>query len=142
MQDKSVRISYSFLSTEGNNSTAIPTGQKSASWPSFAHTVIAFQVAVDRLDASPFAKKIVCLFLLVVSRIFLRIQLFLEGAEKARLCGGFRRSIYGKHCKIFNLILKILAIISQGKNQFFPIVLRVGRDFKGRLIADIWWWPV
>ncbi|WP_233244808.1 hypothetical protein, partial [Hallerella porci] len=30
-------------------------------------------------------------------------------------------------------ILENLAIFSQGRNQFFPIVMRAGRDFKGRL---------
>ncbi|WP_308603649.1 hypothetical protein, partial [uncultured Fibrobacter sp.] len=49
------------------------------------------------------------------------------------LGGGFRRSIHGKNCKVFNHILEILAIISQGKNQFSPIVMGAGRDFKGGL---------
>ncbi|WP_288801434.1 hypothetical protein, partial [uncultured Fibrobacter sp.] len=61
------------------------------------------------------------------------VQLLLKGTEKACLCGGFWRSVHGKNCKVFNPILEILAIISQGKNQFFPIVMRAGRDFKGRL---------
>ena len=37
-----------------------------------AHAVVAFQVTIDRLDACPLAKKLVSLFLLVVSRVFLR----------------------------------------------------------------------
>ncbi|WP_234978181.1 hypothetical protein, partial [Fibrobacter intestinalis] len=46
---------------------------------------------------------------------------------------GFWRSVH-KKCKVFNHILEILAIFSQGRNQFFPIVMRAGRDFKGGLI--------
>ncbi|MDY3920620.1 MAG: hypothetical protein SOZ02_00470, partial [Hallerella porci] len=42
--------------------------------------------------------------------------------------------LYIKNCKVFNHILENLAIFSQGRNQFFPIVMRAGRDFKGRLI--------
>ncbi|MCI5600287.1 MAG: hypothetical protein MR362_03170, partial [Hallerella sp.] len=64
------------------------------------------------------------------------VQLFLKGTEKACLGGGFRRSIHGKNCKVFSHILENLAIISQGRNQFFPIVMRAGRDFKGRLINN------
>ncbi|WP_233244820.1 hypothetical protein, partial [Hallerella porci] len=33
-------------------------------------------------------------------------------------------------------ILENLAIFSQGRNQFFPIVMRAGRDFKGRLTTS------
>ncbi|SHK88878.1 hypothetical protein SAMN05720469_12217 [Fibrobacter intestinalis] len=62
------------------------------------------------------------------------VQLLLKGTEKACLCVGFWRSVH-KKCKVFNPILEILAIFSQGGNQFFPIVMRAGRDFKGRLIT-------
>ncbi len=61
------------------------------------------------------------------------VQLFLKGTEKACLCVGFWRSVHEKKCKVFNPILENLAIFSQGRNQFFPIVMRAGRDFKGRL---------
>ena len=62
------------------------------------------------------------------------VQLFLKGTEKACLCVGFWRSVHEKKCKVFSHILENLAIFSQGRNQFFPIVMRAGRDFKGRLL--------
>ena len=58
------------------------------------------------------------------------VQLLLKGTEKACLCVGFWRSVHGKNCKVFNPILEILAIISQGKNQIFPIIMRAGRDLR------------
>ena len=61
------------------------------------------------------------------------VQLLLKGTEKACLCVGFWRSVHGKNCKVFSHILENLAIFSQGRNQFFPIVMRAGRDFKGLL---------
>ncbi|WP_220387077.1 hypothetical protein, partial [Fibrobacter intestinalis] len=61
------------------------------------------------------------------------VQLLLKGTEKACLGGGFWRSIH-KKCKVFSHILENLAIFSQGGNQFFPIVMRAGRDFKGGLL--------
>ncbi|WP_276992925.1 hypothetical protein [Fibrobacter intestinalis] len=59
------------------------------------------------------------------------VQLLLKGTEKACLGVGFWRSVHGKNCKVFSHTLENLAIFSQGRNQFFLIVMQAGRDFKG-----------
>ena len=53
--------------------------------------------------------------------------------QKRLVCAWDFGGLYIKNCKVFNHILENLAIFSQGRNQFFPIVMRAGRDFKGRL---------